>query len=91
MCENSAETIQTYKQGKKIKNKKKGKKKLLRQLSRATWGVRDSDPRTRKGADLQSAAIATMRTPQLTFRLKAACRTWTHDPEITNHVLYQLS
>ena len=22
---------------------------------------------------------------------KAACRTWTHDPEITNHVLYQLS
>ena len=22
---------------------------------------------------------------------KAACRIWTHDPEITNHVLYQLS
>ena len=61
-------------------------KKKTAQWQSFYWGVEDSNLWRRESRDLQSLAIAAMRTPQ-----KAACRIWTHDPEITNHVLYQLS
>ena len=45
------------------------------------------EPPNPEGADLQSAAIATMRTSQrCSFRADRGIRT--HDPEITNHVLW---
>ena len=45
------------------------------------------EPPNPEGADLQSAAIATMRTSQrFSFRADRGIRT--HDPEITNHVLW---
>ena len=51
------------------------------------------EPPNPEGADLQSAAIATMRTSQKLlinisklFRADRGIRT--HDPEITNHVLW---
>ena len=47
------------------------------------------EPPNPEGADLQSAAIATMRTSQkffVSFRADRGIRT--HDPEITNHVLW---
>ena len=46
------------------------------------------EPPNPEGADLQSAAIATMRTSHgvLSFRADRGIRT--HDPEITNHVLW---
>ena len=44
------------------------------------------EPPNPEGADLQSAAIATMRTSHFYFRADRGIRT--HDPEITNHVLW---
>ena len=45
-----------------------------------------------EGADLQSAAIAAMRSPQVSLKQFVKARAErgirTHDPEITNHVLW---
>ena len=46
------------------------------------------EPPNPEGADLQSAAIATMRTSQVLFFFRADRGIRTHDPEITNHVLW---
>ena len=46
------------------------------------------EPPNPEGADLQSAAIATMRTSQQFFSFRADRGIRTHDPEITNHVLW---
>ena len=57
---------------------------MLYQLSVGGGGLEPPNP---EGADLQSAAIATMRTSQrFSFRADRGIRT--HDPEITNHVLW---
>ena len=50
-------------------------------LSGKRW-TRTTEP---EGADLQSAAIATMRSSRSFW---ASCRIRTNDPEITNHVLW---
>ena len=50
------------------------------------WGVKDSNLRRLSQQIYSLSPLTTRETPQ-----KAACRIWTHDPEITNHVLYQLS
>ena len=61
------------------------KRKLRLHLSVGGGGLEPPNP---EGADLQSAAIATMRTSHgvLSFRADRGIRT--HDPEITNHVLW---
>ena len=50
------------------------------------------EPPNPEGADLQSAAIATMRTSHWLFNISKLFRAdrgiRTHDPEITNHVLW---
>ena len=46
------------------------------------------EPPNPEGADLQSAAIATMRTSHGVFSFRADRGIRTHDPEITNHVLW---
>ena len=51
------------------------------------WGVKDSDLRRHSQQIYSLSPLTTRETPQI----KAASRIRTHDPEITNHVLYQLS
>ena len=64
------------------------KKNLLaKSLADFLVGGGGLEPPNPEGADLQSAAIATMRTSQrFSFRADRGIRT--HDPEITNHVLW---
>ena len=67
--------------------------RLARQFRHAShcggrW-TRTTEP---EGADLQSAAIAAMRSPQVSLKQLVKARAErgirTHDPEITNHVLW---
>ena len=63
----------------------------------AVWVVMDSNHRSRKTADLQSAPFGRSGNYPLAFSLSiqsvnslfwASCRIRTNDPEITNHVLW---
>ena len=61
------------------------KRKSRLHLSVGGGGLEPPNP---EGADLQSAAIATMRTSHGVFSFRADRGIRTHDPEITNHVLW---
>ena len=75
--------------------------KIRKRISVLSWAVMDSNHRSRKTAELQSAPFghsgncpilfsnSQFGLPKfITLSVRASCRIRTNDPEITNHVLW---